>query len=128
MNAGPPVWIDGELLIISRSLLTGQPESIPPDTTYVSLYDPANDAWRTAGAQEVYLPTGGDAWAGELLITGDAAYDPAADEWLALPSRPPREGYTPVWTGDELLVWGGSAAGESMVHELNGFAYRPDDR
>jgi len=128
LNSGPPVWIGSELLIISRSLSTGPPEAVPPDTTYVSLYDPETERWRTAGVQDVYLPIGADTWTGELLITGDAAYDPAADEWLALPSRPPREGSTPVWSGEELLIWGGGGAGESMIHELDGFAYAPDER
>ncbi len=128
LNGSPPVWIDGELLVISRSLRTGQPDTVPPDTTYVSLYDPEADAWRTAGAQEVYLPTGPSIWTGELLITADAAYDPVADVWMALPSRPPGERPNQVWTGEEVLMWGGRQGGDSLIQLSDGLAYRPEDR
>ena len=127
LNGWAPVWIDGEILVISRSLATGQPESVPPDTTYVSLYDPETNAWRTAGAQEVYQPTGSSVWTGRQLITGDAAYDPASDTWLALPSRPLREGPHPLWTGEEMLLWAGGPGGESMFRLNDGLAYRPDE-
>ena len=128
LNGSAPVWIGGELLVISRSLATGQPEAVPPDTTYISLYNPETDSWRTAGAQEVYQPTGASIWTGDLLISVDAAYDPSEDAWMALPSHPPREGFSQVWTGDEVLIWGGGEGGESMIQLGNGLAYRPEAR
>ncbi len=99
-----------------------------PSTTYVSLYNPETDCWRTAGAQEVYQPTGASIWTGELLINGDAAYDLSEDAWMALPSHPPREGFSQVWTGDEVVIWGGGEGGESMIQLGNGLAYRPEAR
>lgn len=38
-----------------------------------------------------------------------AAYFPATDSWTALPTSPlaPRQGHTAVWTGSEMIVWGG---------------------
>jgi hypothetical protein len=46
-----------------------------------------------------------------------AAYDPATDQWRALPAAPlaPRENALAVWTGDELLVAGGYGAGGDLV-------------
>lgn len=55
-------------------------------------------------------------WGG---VTGDSpsspvppsgvAYDPAANRWSALPTAPlrGRAGPTVVWTGHEMIVWGG---------------------
>ena len=44
-----------------------------------------------------------------FLATG-ASYDPVTDRWTPLPSPvfvPGRSGHTAVWTGDEMIVWGG---------------------
>ena len=48
----------------------------------------------------------------ELTVEG-ASYDPAAGEWHRLPRSPGdfAAGHTSVWTGDELLVWGGRTRG-----------------
>jgi N-acetylneuraminic acid mutarotase len=57
-------------------------------------------------------------WGGELeptgrsapVVTGDgAAYDPATRAWRVLPPAPlpPQVGAAAVWTGSELVVWGG---------------------
>jgi len=45
------------------------------------------------------------------VMPGGAAYDPAADRWEALPAGPlsPRARTVAVWTGRELIVWGGEA-------------------
>ena len=96
-------------------------------------YDPANNVWAptTTGA---YVPsersehtgvwTGAEliVWGGDtngissggLLNTG-GFYDPALDSWTAtstganVPSA--RTGHTAVWTGTEMIVWGGYASG-----------------
>lgn len=46
---------------------------------------------------------GGDA------TSGAAAYNPATNEWRSLPEAPiaPRHRHAAVWTGGEMLVWGG---------------------
>ncbi len=50
---------------------------------------------------------------GELLTFRDdgAAYDPAAGTWRAVAPAPvpARSGHTAVWTGTEVIVWGGFA-------------------
>lgn len=60
---------------------------------------------------------------GEFLADG-AAYDPNADRWRALPRAPleARAGHVSVWTGEELVVWGG---GKGTALLADGAAYDP---
>jgi hypothetical protein len=87
-------------------------------------FDPATRTWRTIAA----APPGvrgdadrGAAWTGTSAIfwagnspNGPAAggvYEPRSDSWTRLPHGPlgPREGYSSVWTGKELLLVGGTS-------------------
>jgi N-acetylneuraminic acid mutarotase len=97
-------------------------------------YDPAIDSWTpisTAGApsfrrEHTALWTGDEmiVWGGEeLLLDPNGAlvpspldsggrYDPANDTWapISLTNAPSaRVDHTAVWTGSEMIVWGGSA-------------------
>jgi hypothetical protein len=64
---------------------------------------------------------------GQRALNDGAAYDPATDTWRPLPASPlaggppntgyNEPGYSAVWTGDEMLIWGGAASG--------GAAYNP---
>lgn len=93
-------------------------------STAVAAYDPAADAWSARAAMPGPHTEAAHAWTGSTLyvVGGDtadpsqpvlAAYDPGADSWTALPDPPggARTNHTAVWTGDELLVWGGQANG-----------------
>jgi hypothetical protein len=94
-------------------------------------YDPATRAWTK-------LPAGPGAWPGhtavwtgtELILWGGefgdgshkspwdgAAYDPSTREWRDLPDAPfwSLAGHTAVWTGTEMLVWGGVTSGQSWA-------------
>jgi hypothetical protein len=57
-----------------------------------------------------------------------AAYDPAADRWELLPEAPVpgRIGASAVWTGHEVLFWGGQAGAGTIV--ADGAAYDPAAR
>jgi len=77
-----------------------------------SAWNPATDTWRRLasgprGQNPVDDGTNAPVWTGEEMLDAAAnqAYDPAADAWRALPSRP-IEGavQSSVWTGEELLV------------------------
>ena len=93
------------------------------------LYDPATDKWTTtslAGAPAgrgwfAYAWTGADliVWSGcttqGTFCTGGALdggrYNPGTDLWtpINLASAPaPRHQLTSVWTGSQLIVWGGT--------------------
>ena len=126
------VWTGREMLVWGGSALDLNTGSLQP--VYLgdgAAYDPATDAWRplpTAGA-----PAGRAdhtaIWTGrELLIWGGqvagstpaegaaaadgARYDPTTNTWASLPSGGApraRKDHTAVWTGREMLVWGGEA-------------------
>jgi N-acetylneuraminic acid mutarotase len=93
-------------------------------------YDPALDAW--APTSTVNAPQGREAhtavWTGtEMIVWGGwysdgfninilntgGRYNPAADSWTAtsLTNAPaPRRWHTAVWTGTEMIVWGGEVS------------------
>ena len=88
-------------------------------------YDPALDQWgyvtsvgapsRRYGHSGTWIGTEMIVWGGRAQSSseffGDGArYDPAADAWLpmsATDAPSARNGHTAVWTGTELIVWGG---------------------
>lgn len=124
------VWTGEELLIWGGR----------PTKPSGAAYDPAADQWRVlADAPIPVTEQPAAVWTGEeLLVWGGttgggglpehargAAYDPDADTWRQLPAPPiaPRRHATAVWTGEEMLVWGGQAANNPPVD--TGAAYDP---
>jgi hypothetical protein len=65
------------------------------------------------------------------VLDDGAGYDPVAEQWRSLPPSPldARRGHTSVWTGSELLIFGGdtrpyaSRTGRGIVND--GARYRP---
>jgi N-acetylneuraminic acid mutarotase len=108
-------------------------------------YDPTADRWQVLPA----LPLPGLvgpalAWTGrEVVVLGAAfvggnaganaippggAYDPSTNTWRTLPSNglSPRSGQAVVWTGRELLAWGGAAfTGFTSKPFADGARYSP---
>jgi len=95
-----------------------------------ALYDPAGDAWTpvtSTGApaaryRHTAVWTGSEVviWgglergaSGEIVPRGDGArYDPARDSWTLLPAAgapSARSGHSAVWTGRQMIIWGGAA-------------------
>jgi N-acetylneuraminic acid mutarotase len=96
-------------------------------------YDPAADSWlpmstnkaptaRRSGQTAIWTESELMVWGGtnaESPLPRDGArYQPAMDAWTPMAVDPPgfvqhapdgREGHAAVWTGAELIVWGGSA-------------------
>lgn len=84
-------------------------------------------------------------WTGEAMIiwggalgTGSrgvtdtgAAYDPAADRWTKLAATPidGRSHHVAVWTGEEMIIWGGTlgnyGGNETKLLSTSGAAYNP---
>jgi hypothetical protein len=61
---------------------------------------------------------------GIRLAVRDLAYDPAANRWRWLPKVAyPRSGFAAVWTGRQVLVWGGLTA--ANIPPPHGEAYTP---
>ena len=114
-------------------------------------YDPAADRWSNMApvpTREGPAPGEPVVWTGRQLISwgisgeetddsGDSAgsdgpppvkagaYDPVADRWQTFAAGPlgTRVIHTAVWTGQEMLVWGGTT-GDSALGD--GAAYRPE--
>jgi hypothetical protein len=75
---------------------------------------------------------GGYSWGGSFPVTphlyGDgAAYDPTTRTWTAIAASPlaPRVGSVAVWTGKEMLVFGGTGPDTSPGAYSGGAAYNP---
>jgi N-acetylneuraminic acid mutarotase len=110
-------------------------------------YDPATDRWSLVSAAGAPSPrsrhtavwTGSEMviWGGhnggrtleDRLVLGDGArYRPAVDVWSPMPAEgapAPRAGHTAVWTGTELLVWGGSGGPRGPLYLSDGARYSP---
>lgn len=105
-------------------------------------YDPVTDTWRPLPRPPVRLRAEQSAiWTGtEMVVWGGAgnlprpphfadgaAYDPATDRWRRLPQAPllRRAGHSAVWTGREMVVWGGRELGAAATSYADGAAYDP---
>jgi N-acetylneuraminic acid mutarotase len=112
-------------------------------------WDPSGDRWPIIASgpfSDPYLEGKAQAWTGTRVILwgggttdnpgdvppatvtpGGSAYDPAADRWEPLLPAPltPRARATAVWTGRELIVWGGEADYNHRAQFDDGAAYTP---
>ncbi|HEX2089308.1 MAG TPA: hypothetical protein VHI54_05160 [Actinomycetota bacterium] len=64
------------------------------------------------------------------LYDDGATYDPVTKQWTVLPKAPikGRTGHVAVWTGREMIVWGGGGIGETNIAFKDGAAYNPTTR
>jgi len=131
-------WIGSEMIIYGgRGFASDDPVALA--------YDPTQDRWRSVTESGLGNRSGHTAvWTGfELIIWGGwvfdpeteaeitsssgAAYDPVTDEWRQLANSPlaPRSDHSAVWTGTELVIWGGTSAPSSPGSLSDGAAYDP---
>lgn len=120
------VWTGAEMLIWGGAGPACQPDVPPPYCGSGARYDPDGDSWRPMSAQgapsprihhravwtgsEMLVVGGGMHGRGVVPIAGWARYSPTADRWLPLrdESGPARRSWpSAIWTGQELLLWGG---------------------
>jgi N-acetylneuraminic acid mutarotase len=107
-------------------------------------YSPASNAWRrlpamdTGRAGHTAICTGPQllVWGGRTRAGGSwtapprgLAYDRAANRWSPLPRAPlrGRTSHVAVWTGSQMLIWGGAPARDSDPQKpfADGAAYTP---
>lgn len=124
------VWTGKELLVWGGYMATPAPTGDGLSWSSRSdgaRYNPATNAWTpmaTTGAPDGRYP---GIWAGKELLVWSASdeidqigqhwpgrpgarYDPATNTWhpMSAVGAPPSTATTAVWTGKELLVWGGN--------------------
>jgi len=128
------IWTGDQMLV------WGNPNSGDPSPDGAR-YSRAMDAWSIITSQDGPLRRTGHSavwtdremliWGGQASATGDilgdgGRYDPVVDRWLTLsedgvPSA--RRSHTAIWTGREMIIWGGSCGGECVLN--NGARYDP---
>lgn len=96
-------------------------------------FDPVTRRWRRVPEAPLAATSADAIWTGEEAIflhpvngrLGGQAYHPRTGGWRAISIAPiaPRDGSVQVWTGSELIVWGGGKPGSSTV--TKGVAYHP---
>ena len=119
------VWTGSEMIVWGGSNSHG-------DLNDGGRYDPAKDAWTpvtTSGAPAarsgqtvVWTSFEMIVWGGVVtattgnviqLLNDGGRYNSAADKWTAVTTNSApvgRSGHTVVWTGSEMIIWGGSSA------------------
>jgi hypothetical protein len=120
---------------------TGYAEVPPHPLATGGRYDPAADRWRATSARlapparmhhtAVWTGTEMIVWGGFGGARGDAPladggrYDPARDRWTRVAMRgiAARAHHTAVWTGREMIVFGGMGASNTFLAEP--FAFDP---
>lgn len=98
----------------------------------VVAFNASNDHWRQLPRTRLGTGDLGAVWAGNrLIVSGSAtvAYDSPRDLWTTLSSSPlgSRQDAEAVWTGRELIVWGGfvPTASGSPTYLADGAAFIP---
>jgi len=132
---GAAIWIRPCLSQVRQGLAPQSAvtrQALPPNPAH-GRWDLLPRAPITVRQEAVHVWTGTElvVWGGLIYshdepIFGDgAAYNPTTHRWRRLPASPlvPRFGATGVWTGRELVIWGGE--GNSLTAFNDGAAYDP---
>lgn len=109
-------------------------------------YDPVADTWENISSNNAPSPRAGatGVWTGsEMIVWGGfglsgwnydylntgGRYNPVSDLWMPLPipgAPTKRISHTAIWTGTEMIIWGGSDYTNGQFHLLNtGGIYNP---
>jgi hypothetical protein len=120
-NGHVAVWTGTEMIVWGGGSLNDEQAYLPEGAAY----DPARDAWRVLPDAPIHTRSAATAvWTGtRMLVYGGvyhtasggqpyadgAAFDPSTGKWEKLPVGPLgfREGSVSVWTGRQMIIWGG---------------------
>jgi N-acetylneuraminic acid mutarotase len=135
-NAPPPRYAHTAVWTGSQMIVWGGYIYFEDNPRSGGRYDPATDSWLPTSLSfttpeprhrhtAVWTGTQMIVWGGaenstnELLMKSGGRYDPVGDAWLRtseLSNTPAaRHKHTAVWTGNEMIVWGGSTSGTTSV-------------
>jgi WD40 repeat protein len=123
-TAPAAVWTGKEMLIVGGV-----------HRTDAAAYDPVADRWRRIPSvpQQLDFTYTESFWTGTHMLLWDGrrgfTFDPATDTWRAIAKSPltPRCCAAAVWTGERILIWGGSTA-TSVAQDVyldDGASYDP---
>ena len=104
-----------------------------PRTSIGGRYNPSTDSWAATSTASAPSARGGNTavWtSSEMIVWGGGFYDgsshwlntggrynPGTDSWIATSTTnapDARDGHTAVWTGSEMIVWGGYDASNNL--------------
>jgi len=119
------VWAGSEMIVAGGQ----NPLANPLFLTDGGRYDPATDSWRPIASTGGLRIDSRAVWTGSELMGWDgyqgARYDPRLDAWMPMTTQgapSTRGGFSTIWTGTRLIVWGGRGNGRSLN---DGVAYDP---
>ncbi len=140
------VW-DGHELLVVGGAGRARLGRVAPLARVGFAYNPATNRWRRlspmpsgrAGAAILWTGKRLLVWGGSLTADGGPplfpahglTYDPKADRWSTLPQAPLQGRLDPaaVWTGRELILWGGdkpaTPLGTGTKYLADGAAFKP---
>ena len=132
-NGHTAVWTGSEMIVwggIGPSYLnTGGRYNPSTDSWVPTSLAPSGRYGHTAvwtGSEMIVW--GGDTGSASPFGTG-ARYNPSSNGWLStgdpLVNPVARAGHTAVWTGSEMIVWGGGALGPNSLPRRDGGRYNP---
>ena len=136
-SVGPPInYVDGKLAVLSLSgpVDGGEVGNYGRGYETGGIYDYATGTWSShADPPRRPAQTWEQTALGDEIVVDGLAYRPSTDAWRTLPEFPLRAREFPVlvWTGEELIVWGGAetASGGAIVDPPppldDGAAYTP---
>ncbi|MDX6487654.1 MAG: hypothetical protein QOK13_269 [Gaiellaceae bacterium] len=119
------VWTGSEMLVYGVTGVARDGNFLKAANA-AEAYDPAAHSWRRLADPPrpvEFLGSHKAVWTGkEMLVWPSKAFDPRANSWRTLPNAPTDAGGLVVWTGRELIGWGGGCCGDAFS---DGAAYRP---
>ncbi len=142
-RGGATVTWDGRELLVVGGAGASHGSRPAPLTTTGFAYDPVTNRWRGLPPMESGRIANAVAWTGKtLLLWGGSqsgngttvvpphgvGYDPARNRWSPLPQAPllGRTDPTAVWTGTQLIVWGGEKPNQNVAQAFyDGAAFTP---
>lgn len=138
------VWTGDKMIVWGGINRTTMPDSSTRFEVLAdgAIYDPAHDSWSLISKEgaPVRRSTHTAVWTGSKMIVwggweqtwgmpifpeDGGVYDPATDTWMTmtrLGAPTARQNHTAIWTGTEMIVWGGT----SLSKETSRFSSRQD--